>query len=118
LDQEGRPVLFDFDSFGYGWRALDIGVYRVSYDWLGLSQEVRAVKARFWEAFLEGYHQERCLSQAELLAVDLSLPLRHLELMGITMRYWAQHQGIHWVTDDYWDQHIAWFRKWAGEYRA
>jgi len=118
LDREGEPVLFDLDSFGYGWRALDIGVYRVSYDWLGLSHEVKATKARFWEAFLQGYHEERILSQAELSAVDLSLPVRHLELMGITMRYWAQHQGIHWITDEYFDQHIAWFRKWAGEYRS
>jgi len=117
LDRGGRLVLFDLDSFGYGWRALDIGVYRVSYDWLGLSQEVRAAKARFWVAFLEGYNEERSLSRAELSAVDLSLPVRHLELMGITMRYWVQHQGIHWITDDYFDQHVAWFKEWAGEYR-
>ena len=115
LDRDGRLVLFDWDSFGYGWRALDVGVYRVSYDWLSLSQEVKAKKARFWEAFLEGYHQERTLSQDELSAVDLALPVRHLELMGITMRYWTQHQGIHWITDGYFDQHIAWFKQWTGE---
>jgi Ser/Thr protein kinase RdoA (MazF antagonist) len=118
LDGDGRLVLFDWDSFGYGWRALDIGVYRVSYDWLDLSKETKAKKARFWGAFLEGYREERALSQNELLAVDLALPVRHLELMGITMRYWAQHQGIHWITDAYFDQHVAWFKLWGSEYRS
>jgi hypothetical protein len=37
--------------------------------------------------------------------------------MGLTMRYWAQHQGIHWITDQFFDQHIAWFKRWAEEYR-
>ena len=89
----------------------------LSYDWLDLSRKCKAEKDRFWAAFLEGYHEERTLSQRELTAVDLSLPVRHLELMGLTMRYWTQHQGIHWITDAYFDQHIAWFREWAGEYR-
>jgi Ser/Thr protein kinase RdoA (MazF antagonist) len=118
LDQDGRPVLFDLDSFGYGWRALDIGVYRVSYDWLNLSRECKAEKDRFWGAFLEGYHEERTLSDAEVMAVGLSLPVRHLELMGLTMRYWASHQGIHWITDEYFDFHVAWFKRWADEYRT
>jgi Ser/Thr protein kinase RdoA (MazF antagonist) len=117
LDQDGELVLFDLDSFGYGWRALDIGVYRVSYDWLNLSRACKVEKDRFWAAFLEGYHEERTLSQRELAAVGLSLPVRHLELMGLTMRYWAQHQGIHWITDEYFDHHVAWFKEWAGEYR-
>jgi len=26
FDMHGRLTLFDFDSFGYGWRAIDIGV--------------------------------------------------------------------------------------------
>jgi len=117
LGQDGKLVLFDLDSFGYGWRALDIGVYRVSYDWQNLSRECKAEKARFWEAFLDGYCGERTLNGNELAAVELSLPIRHVELMGLTMRYWAQHQGIHWITDEYFDQHIAWFREWAGKYR-
>lgn len=117
LGADGRLVLFDFDSFGYGWRALDIGVYRVSYDWQDLSRERKAEKARFWGAFLDGYCRERPLSGDELAAAELSLPIRHLELMGLTMRYWAQHQGIHWITDEYLSHHIQWFREWAGEYR-
>ncbi|MBN1583925.1 MAG: phosphotransferase [Anaerolineae bacterium] len=118
FDARGELVLFDLDSFGYGWRALDIGVYVVSTDWLDLSREGKAAKARVLDAFLEGYHEERTLTRDELAAVQLAMPIRHLELMGLTMRYWTQHQGIHWISDDYFDQHISWFKEWANVYRA
>ena len=112
FDRNGRLVFFDLDSCGYGWRALDIGVYRVSYDWMGLSRECRETKDHFWAAFLEGYREVRALQESELSAVALALPIRHLELMGLTMRYWASHQGNHWITDAYFDQHVDWFRRW------
>jgi Ser/Thr protein kinase RdoA (MazF antagonist) len=116
FDRDGRLTLYDFDSCGYGWRAIDIGVYHVSYDWMDLSEETCREKARFWEAFVQGYSTERPLSSDELVVAQLCLPIRHLELMGITIRYWASHAGIHWITDAYFDQHLAWFRRWAGEY--
>ncbi len=117
FDSAGELVLFDLDSFGYGWRALDVGVYQVSHDWLDLSRDGKAQKARLWAAFLDGYHSLRALSENELAAVDLAMPVRHLELMGLTIRYWAPYQGIHWINDDYFDQHIAWFKRWADECR-
>ena len=55
FDKDGRLTLFDFDSCGYGWRAIDIGVYHVSYDWIDLSDRTRLEKDRFWEAFVDGY---------------------------------------------------------------
>jgi Ser/Thr protein kinase RdoA (MazF antagonist) len=116
FDRDGRLTLYDFDTCGYGWRAIDIGVYHVSYDWQSLSEETRREKARFWEAFVEGYNAERTLSGDELAVAQLCLPIRHLELMGITIRYWASHTGIHWITDEYLNQHLAWFRRWADEY--
>jgi Ser/Thr protein kinase RdoA (MazF antagonist) len=116
VDRDGRLTVFDFDSCGYGWRAIDIGVYHVTYDWLALSEETRREKARFWKAFVEGYTTERPLSANERAVAQLCLPIRHLELMGLTMRYWASHAGVHWITDAYFDQHIAWFKTWAGEY--
>lgn len=116
FDRDGRLILFDFDSCGYGWRAIDIGVYHVSYDWLDLSDETRRKKARFWEAFVEGYRTERPLSSDELVVAQLCLPIRHLELMGLTIRYWASHMGVHWIHDAYWNQHMAWFRKWCDGY--
>lgn len=116
FDQHGQLTLFDFDSCGYGWRAIDIGVYHVSYDWQDLSPETRRKKARFWAAFVEGYNEERRLSQNELLVAQLCLPIRHLELMGITMRYWSPQTGINWINDEYLDGHLNWFKAWKNEY--
>ncbi len=116
FNKEGRLTLFDFDSCGYGWRAIDIGVYHVSYDWLDLSEETRRKKDRFWGAFVEGYNAERPLSQGELAAAQLCLPLRHLELMGLTIRYWSPQIGTGWINDDYLDRHLNWFKEWASVY--
>ena len=116
FDINGRLTLFDFDSFGYGWRAIDIGVYHVSYNWMSLSQKTQREKERFWEAFLEGYTGERPLSEKELELAQLCLPIRHLELMHITMRYWSPQIGSGWINDDYFDEHIAWFKQWAKVY--
>jgi Ser/Thr protein kinase RdoA (MazF antagonist) len=113
IDKDGRLSLFDFDSFGYGWRAIDIGVYHVSYDWLGLSEEVRREKDRFWGAFVDGYNTERTLGRNELAAAQLCSPIRHLELMGLAIQYWSPQIGISWINDDYFDRHLSWFREWA-----
>ncbi|MBN2387490.1 MAG: phosphotransferase [Anaerolineales bacterium] len=114
FDKDGRLTLFDFDSFGYGWRAIDIGVYHVSYDWLDLSEKTRRAKDRFWEAFVEGYATERSLSRNELAAAQLCLPLRHLELMGLTLQYWSPQIGTSWINDDYFDEQLDWFKEWTG----
>jgi Ser/Thr protein kinase RdoA (MazF antagonist) len=116
FDKDGRLTLFDFDSFGYGWRAIDIGVYHVSYNWLDLSEKTRCEKDRFWEAFVDGYATERPLGRNELAAAQLCLPLRHLELMGLTIQYWSPQIGTGWINDDYFDRHLNWFREWTGLY--
>jgi Ser/Thr protein kinase RdoA (MazF antagonist) len=117
VGKDGRLRLFDFDSCGYGWRAFDIGVYHVSYDWMNLSEKTQRKKQRFWEAFLDGYNVERTLSENELKANRLCLPLRHFELMGATIRYWAPQIGSDWINDEYFDRHLAWFREWREQDR-
>ena len=71
----------------------------------------------FWEAFLEGYSRERTLSENELRADRLCLPLRHFELMGATIRYWAPQIGCDWINDEYFDRHLAWFQEWCHQVR-
>jgi len=112
FDRQGRLTLFDLDSCGYGWRAIDIGIYHVSYDWMSLTQEVRRQKDRFWAAFVEGYSTQRSLNDNELIVAQLCLPIRHLELMGVTIRYWSLQEGIHWINDEYMDGHVKWFKEW------
>lgn len=118
IADDDRPVLFDFDSAGYGWRALDIGTYVVSYDWMDLSAEMKREKQRILAAFLQGYARARTLTDAELVAVELAEPIRHLELLGLGVRYSPQRDGIGWLDDDFIDAHIGYLRRWRDEYRA
>ena len=117
FDGSGQLTLFDLDSLGYGWRALDIGVYHVSYDWLGLGAEVRAEKARFWSAFVDGYNSVRTLGRNELTVAQLCQPIRHLELMGLTIRYWSPQTGAYWIDDAYLDGHLRWLKEWEAGWR-
>ncbi|MAF13093.1 hypothetical protein CMK11_21790 [Candidatus Poribacteria bacterium] len=118
LPEDGRPILFDFDSCGYGWRALDIGAYAVSYDWMDLSAEMKRKKERVVEALLEGYARVRPMGDAERVAIDLAEPIRHLELLGLGVRNASRRDGIGWLDDDFIDTHIGWLRRWRGEYRG
>ncbi len=112
-DENGTPVLFDFDSSGCGWRALDIGVFLASDDWMEVTPEAEARRQRRLAAFLGGYATVRALSEQELNAVQLGPPIRHIYLMGFVLRYTTTRQGEHWANDDFIDWHMTWFQHWA-----
>jgi len=118
IADDGRLVLYDFDSAGYGWRALDIGAYVVSYDWMDLSADMKRKKERILAALLSGYTRVRPMEAAELAAIELSEPVRHLDLLGLGVRYAAQRDGIGWLDDDFLDEHIGYLRRWRNEYRT
>jgi len=67
---------------------------------------------------VEGYNTERPLSSNELVVAQLCLPVRHLELMGLAVRYWSPQIGVGWINDEYFDRHLRWFRQWADEYNT
>ena len=109
-DAAGRFTLFDFDCSGYGWRAYDVAVFLWSRGW-GFDRAERASRARQWDAFLEGYHAVRRLSDAELRAVNHFVPLRHLWLLGVHARLDADF-GRRWLSDAHLDRHLAFIRDW------
>lgn len=111
-DGAGAPILFDFDSSGCGWRALDIGVFLASDDWMDITPEAEARRQRKLATFLAGYAMVRELSEAELAAVQLGPPARHIFLMGFVLRYTALWEGLHWADDAFIDWHMTWFRHW------
>jgi Ser/Thr protein kinase RdoA (MazF antagonist) len=51
IDKNGTMTVFDFDCYGYGWRAYDISVFlwNRSFDW---SRTATAKRTRRWNAFL------------------------------------------------------------------
>ena len=109
----GAPILFDFDSSGIGWRALDIGVFLASDDWMDTTAEAEHRRQTKLATFLEGYGMHRTLSKSELAAIQLTPPIRHIFLMGHVLRYTTVTQGHHWANDSFIDWHMAWFRHWS-----
>ena len=111
-DGGNNPTLFDFDSSGCGWRALDIGVYPASVDWMDLSDEKERVRRDRLDTFLDGYTRIRDLSEDELTAIRRTPPIRHIFLMGFVLRYTALWTGTHWADESFIDWHMDWFREW------
>jgi Ser/Thr protein kinase RdoA (MazF antagonist)/predicted nucleotidyltransferase len=112
-DTDNRPTLFDFDSSGEGWRALDIGVHLASDDWMAVTDEADERRRRRMAAFIEGYSSVRELTEGELVALQLGPPIRHIFLMGHVLRYTAIYEGEHWANDEFIDWHMKWFEHWA-----
>lgn len=112
-DDHGNPTLFDFDSSGCGWRALDIGVFLASHDWMDTSAEAESRRQRRLSVFLDGYRCIRALTADELVAVQHTPPIRHIFLMGFVLRYTTVREGDHWADDRFIDWHLNWFRFWA-----
>jgi Ser/Thr protein kinase RdoA (MazF antagonist) len=113
IDGGGRVTLFDFDSSGYGWRALDLGVFLASDGWMDTHGEALKKRESRWRAFLEGYSGERDLHANELEAARLCPAIRHIYLMGIVLLYTIHREGNHWANDNFIDWHMAWFRWWS-----
>lgn len=111
-DGSNNPTLFDFDSSGSGWRALDIGVFPASVHWMDLSDEMEKTRRQRLDAFLEGYIRIRDLSADEIEAVHLTAPVRHIYLMGFVLRHTVLWRGNHWAGDSFIDWHMEWFKAW------
>jgi Ser/Thr protein kinase RdoA (MazF antagonist) len=86
-DREGRMVVFDFDCYGYGWRAYDLAVFLWQASGPpGLNGKGNADAPSQWKSFLEGYSQVRTLTNDELEATRLFVPIRRIWWMGVQTR--------------------------------
>lgn len=112
-DKNNVPTLFDFDSSGCGWRALDIGVFLASDRWMNITRQAEDRRQRRLAAFLEGYSGIRNLGEHELSAVQLGPPVHHIYLMGFVLRYTTVQNGEHFADDAFINWHMAWFKHWA-----
>ena len=63
-------TLFDFDSGGPGWRAMDLAIFRVSND------------DATWNAFLGGYRDVRAIDDLDIEAVPLFAVMCRAYLIG------------------------------------
>jgi len=111
--EDNTPVLFDFESSGCGWRALDIGVFLATSNWMDISSQAEDSRQDRLATFLRGYSSHRELSENELSAIQLAPPIHHIFLMGHVLRYTTIHEGEHWANNQFIDWHMNWFRYWA-----
>src|ERR1700733_4917394 len=72
----GQAQFFDFDDGGFGYLAYDLAVHL----WAQVSFQRR--RYAMWLAFIDGYRSVRPIAQADLDAVTLFVPIRHIWLMG------------------------------------
>jgi Ser/Thr protein kinase RdoA (MazF antagonist) len=88
-----KLVLFDFDSFGLGWRAFDLATYRWHARLMG-SEQPR------WDAFLNGYLSIRPAAEESLPFLELFMIARHLwhtaHCIGLT-----SHIGMAMISEEF-----------------
>jgi Ser/Thr protein kinase RdoA (MazF antagonist) len=111
-DQQGRMVVFDFDCYGYGWRAYDLAVFRchMAGDF-GVDRGGRAKLERRWNAFLDGYCGVRALTDSELKATELFVPIRRIWWLGLHTSQTVQVFGDSFLTDDWFDRYVGLIRQ-------
>jgi Ser/Thr protein kinase RdoA (MazF antagonist) len=89
--QGGSILLLDFENAGYGWRAADLSAIRY---------ELRNIDGG-WDAFTEGFRENRPLGEAELTAINwMIVPFVFDSLRGAL-------KTMNGFTDRR-DEHVAW----------
>ncbi len=111
LTDADELFLLDFDACGFGWRAMDIGTYYASHDWMNLSVESRKERRQILAHFLAGYTSVRALSEEEIGTIDLFMAIRHFELLGLLLQR-VPFSGAHWVNQREFQTDVAWFEAW------
>lgn len=87
IADDGTITVFDFDCYGYGWRAYDLAVFLWSQhkNW-GWGPDHRDGIEQRWTAFRDGYETVRALSPHEREAIEMFVPLRQLWTLGKSFR--------------------------------
>ena len=111
FDGSGKPTLFDFEDFAYGWRAYDIAFFlgRAAVGW---DRAAKAARTRRWNAFLEGYLGQRALSRSELQAAEVFVPIRQLWAIGFIFRHGIRYYGWHRIPETQLTENINFIRNW------
>lgn len=111
-DANGKLVLFDFDCYGYGWRAYDLAVilWQLTHSF-GWSRAGRGKIDRRWNGFLNGYGDIRHLKKAELMATELFVPVRQIWWLGLHTYMRSREVWGGTLDDGFFDGHLGYVRK-------
>jgi Ser/Thr protein kinase RdoA (MazF antagonist) len=105
---EERPIIFDFDCMGNGWRAHDISVFV----WNNTLINEKYVESEAWKAFLDGYNSVRLLTENELLCINAFGALRALWVMGVHSNLRERNIGCMGFNENYYNFFINNFKLW------
>jgi Ser/Thr protein kinase RdoA (MazF antagonist) len=112
FNSDGTITLFDFDCFGYGWRAYDNAVFLWHQQLNRPASESDDPKQKQWEDFLDGYNAVRQLNANELEAVKAFVAIRDIWLLGIQLGSLERNRGCDWLDDRYFDFHVGFIKSW------
>ena len=117
-DGESGMVVFDFDCYGYGWRAYDAAVFLWQLEaLLGFDRVGKARTTRRWNAFLKGYARVRPLTDDELRATRYFVPIRRIWWMGLRVSQTVQVTGDAFIQDDWFDLNVGLIRRSVEQYK-
>ena len=107
-DDQGKMVVFDFDCYGYGWRAYDVAVFLWQLSGqFGFDRSGKAKAERRWNAFLEGYSRVRSLTDNELRATRFFVPIRRIWWLGLHASRTVETFGRGFMQDNWLDRNIG-----------
>lgn len=80
-----KPVLFDFDCMGNGWRSHDIAVLACNNTFVHIARknEIPYIESDEWKEFLKGYNSVRQLCEDEINAVNIFAAIRIVWVWGV-----------------------------------
>lgn len=104
----GEATFFDFDDGGFGILAYDLAVHL----WAQVSFGRQRIA--MWHAFIDGYRSVRAIAPADLDAVDLFVPIRHIWLMGEMAGRLAEW-GSEGMSAAWLDRQMEFLRSWEAE---
>lgn len=104
---DGQLVVLDFDNCAMGWRA---------YDFTSIYGEARGRgRMDLYDAFVDGYKQQRPISEADLAAVPLFRGLRHLYMLGVFAQN-ASAWGVAAIRGQGLDGWLQYLRQWEADH--
>ena len=116
IDSSNNISVFDFDCFGYGWRAYDLAGFlwsRVSFNkW---SETDKKIRMQSFKIFLKAYFETIPINKNEILAAFVFVPIRHIWVMGLNANN-THNTGNARMDNYYYDIHLKFFKRWIDYY--
>jgi Ser/Thr protein kinase RdoA (MazF antagonist) len=105
--RENGPILFDFDSFGFGPRMYDLGEQLWNIKMFNLNKDAEQLQLSW---LLHGYESVRPLSEKERDSIVFYAAVRDLWLMGAQLMSISRNRGASFADQEYADTHLAFLK--------